>query len=492
MFQDAALASQSAAVRTQALNELDELGVDTLHVLINWRELVPRPHARRRPPNFRGDSPDDYRPSRWRRYDDLFREALERGFDLLVTPNGPAPRWADARRPNGGLASYKPDFRLFGRFVRALGTRYSGSYVRLTDDQLLPRIERWSCWNEPNQAGWLQPQSSRSPLLGRFIPRAPHIYRRLYRACYRSLFRTGHGGDQILLGELAPLGSRKPTRMPSLAPGVFLREMFCLDRNYRPFTGIQAVARGCQAFRKIRATGFAHHPYIKKPMAPTSIPRRKDWMPIGATQRLLTVLRKSAARRRISGRLPIYFTEFGVQTYPPDRHAGISLDKQAEYLNVSEYLAYRQPRVHSWAQYALCDDPPLGKRPADYSDEPFGGFQTGLKFDDCTPKPSLDAYRLPIYVRRVASDEVRIWGLVRPLARRLADAPPGETPTVQIETRRSGAFSPVGQPIEITSPRGYFERIVTLAGAARQSWRFAWTDPSGKTFRSRNAVAAST
>ena len=35
------------------------------------------------------------------------------------------------------LRTCKPDSKLFGAFVRALGTRY-------------PTVKKWSIWNEPN------------------------------------------------------------------------------------------------------------------------------------------------------------------------------------------------------------------------------------------------------------------------------------------------------------------------------------------------------
>ncbi len=47
------------------------------------------------------------------------------------------------------------------------------------------------------------------------------------------------------------------------------------------------------------------------------------------------------ARSRASAASNIYFTEFGVSSSPPakPRRYGVSLAKQAEYINLFEYLS---------------------------------------------------------------------------------------------------------------------------------------------------------
>ena len=69
---------------------------------------------------------------------------------------------------------------------------------------MLPRVTRWSVWNEPNQGGWLTPQSAR--VAGRTEPQAPSIYRGLVRAAVKGLADSGHRADEVLGGETAPLG----------------------------------------------------------------------------------------------------------------------------------------------------------------------------------------------------------------------------------------------------------------------------------------------
>src|SRR5438270_495636 len=77
---------------------------------------------------------------------------------------------------------------------------------------IIPRVSFWELWNEPNQAGWLAPQWSHG------VPQSPIMYRRLYYAGRRSLDATGHGGDVILIGNTAPLGSSARGERSPLRP----------------------------------------------------------------------------------------------------------------------------------------------------------------------------------------------------------------------------------------------------------------------------------
>ena len=83
----------------------------------------------------------------------------------------------------------RPNAKQFGLFVRALGTRYSGTYADENQGGgTLPRVDRWSMWNEPNQPGWLNPQST--SVGGRRVITAARIYRDLARSGFASLRAT--------------------------------------------------------------------------------------------------------------------------------------------------------------------------------------------------------------------------------------------------------------------------------------------------------------
>ena len=192
--------------------------------------------------------------------------------------------------------------------MRAAGRRYSGSYRDENQGKdVLPRIDWWGVWNEPNQPGWLTPQGETKRGVGE-VAAAPHIYRDLLVAGAKALLRTGHGDDLLLIGELAPIGSAvKPKgARASLRPGLFLREMFCLDGRFRPYMGSEARARGCDKLDRLAVLerfpriGVGHHAYTRK-RAPTKRQPKRDMIDISNLGELTRTLDRIAAR---TGLLP--------------------------------------------------------------------------------------------------------------------------------------------------------------------------------------------
>ena len=76
----------------------------------------------------------------------------------------------------------------------------------------------------------------------------------------------------------------------------------------------RASGRAASSFKKVTANGFAHHPY-----GPTDArPGAGDIINMLAIRRLGAALDRAARAGRITRGLPIYNTEFGFQTNPPD------------------------------------------------------------------------------------------------------------------------------------------------------------------------------
>src|SRR5436309_3285928 len=75
-----------------------------------------------------------------------------------------APRRRPGRPSGNSNPHWEPSPAEFGAFVRAVATRYSGSYdpvqERLApgDPDDLPRVSFWSIWNEPDYGPSLAPQ----------------------------------------------------------------------------------------------------------------------------------------------------------------------------------------------------------------------------------------------------------------------------------------------------------------------------------------------
>ena len=110
-----------------------------------------------------------------------------------------------------------------------------------------------------------------------------------------------------------------------------------------------------------------------------------------AIRQLGGFLDKAAAAGRIPRNLPIYNTEFGLQSNPPDRLVSTTPVRQAALINEKEEYSYRYGRLKSYSQYLLFDDPPR-KGPLSVK---WSGFQTGLRFTSGTKKPAYTAYKLP-------------------------------------------------------------------------------------------------
>jgi hypothetical protein len=378
--------------------------------------------------------------------------AAARGMAVLLTPTGPGPAWASRCKGSANARRIcDPSPAEFGRFVTALGRRYPG-------------VGRWSVWNEPNQGGWLTPQWRKRS--GAWVRWSPVMYRNLVRASASALADSGHGDDELLLGETAPLGRSSGARSKrSVAPVDFYRELFCLDSRGRKLRGKVAKRRGCGSYQRLAVTGVAHHPYTRGAgKSPHWRPGRAD-ITLGVISRLSSWINRGASQGRIPGGLPIWLTEYGFQTRPPDRFAGTSLSSAARWLNESDWIAWRNGRIRSVAQYELRDERDLG------------AFQTGLRFVNGKAKPSLAAYRLPIWPVQNRHG-TKIYLQVRPQARI------GAPQEVAIQYRRKGKKTwTTLRKVTVGSPRGH---LYTSTGVRAQYWRVTW---NGK--HSRTAAPAS-
>ncbi len=467
---DRELVQSGGGVAAATLDELHGFGVDRIRVLALWKRLAPAADATRRPSGFDATDPAAYPAAAFAPYDALVRGATARGIGLNFNVSVPAPRWATARTSNRFLAdTWKPSAREFGRFVEALGRRYSGRYVPPGESSPLPRVRYWSLANEPNLPQWLAPQS----VGGR--PYAPRAYRAQADAAYAALGRTGHGRDTILIPDLAPKGSDRAGASLIIKPLRFIRALYCVDTRYRPLRGRAASAIGCpsrpsaSAFRRahpvlFRFTGWSHHPYSQQ-SAPTVRQRDPNVVTLADLPRLQSALRRVLGAYRVSRRVDLYLTEYGYQTRPPDPFAFATPARQAAYINEAEWIAQRNPRVRTMSQYLLSDDGPRTGVPASLR---WSSFQSGLEYPDGARKPAYDAYRLPIHlpatgVRR--GGRLLVWGFLRAGARGGAD----ETAAVEFRAAGSSTWSTLATATtrnRIVAPRITFPR----SGVVRLAW----------------------
>jgi hypothetical protein len=500
MLQDDNLLLYSSPATVGAtLDTLKALGVDRVRLTIKWSAIAPSPTATTRPA-FDAKDPAAYPAGAWDRYDTAVRLAQDRGIGVDFNLTAPAPDWATTNSPKADQRElFNPSPAEFQAFVQAVGTRYSGTYTptvttttggskgglggllggstgttTTTTEPALPRVSYWSVWNEPNQPGWLLPQSVQTS--GSWVDEAPRLYRALVDAAFASLYATGHGQDTILIGETAPQGSTSPGVANGIFPLKFLRELYCVNKKLRPLTGSFAAALGCPtsggaaSFAKAHpdlfaATGLAHHPYSLF-FAPDFKALQPDSVGVADLPVLERTLDKIFRLYRQSQKIPIYLTEYGYQTKPPDP-TGVSKTQQESYLNQADYMTFQDPRVKALSQFQLQDDLP-NQNVAKNSRFYWSTFQSGLEFAGGKRKASFGAYRLPIWLPRTHGTVLRVWGLLRPAVN-------GSRQTVQIVYRPQHGSSTwrTLRSLAVSSPRGSFlTRVHPPRGAGRV--RLVW------------------
>jgi hypothetical protein len=479
----------------RTLGALKRLGVDDVKVFVPWSSLTPGAMSHTRP-QFDASSPAAYPAAGWLPFDAVVRAAAARGIGVDLGLEAPAPLWATgpdvpAGTSPGFLGAWEPSAKEFGLFVTAVARRYSGHYTPAGAASPLPRVHFWSIWNEPNYGQQLAPQAIDHST----VESSPATYRALLDAAWSALQSTGHGADTVLIGEIAPRGQTQPSNIfpgnfSGMVPLRFIRALYCVDGNLHPLTGNAAALRGCptntaasKAFPAdnpglFHATGFAFHPYPQG-QVPPNVPTAPDGL--GADYADLPQLRAlertldlALAAYGSSYRFPLYDTEFGYQTNPPETILrAISPVKAASYSNWAEYLSWRDPRVVSWDQYLLADPPPPSM------------FDTGIEFASGAHKvPLYDAFRMPVYLPVLAAksgEALEVWGCVRPAHYVLSHSGTPQFASIQLAPASTGPFKTLPRAA-VTDAYGYFDTRVTFpsSGFVRISWRYPHGEGGGE------------
>jgi hypothetical protein len=472
---DAVLLSSSPAVVREAARRMAWLGADRVRLTAGWSALAPAAWARRRPePPWNATDPATYPREPFLRLDRAVKAAVASRMEVMIDLAFWAPRWAVRRAvAPADRQTWAPDPAEFGRFATAVARRYDGTFPDPERaGHVLPAVRMWTTWNEPNNPTFLRPQWIRRG--GAWRAASPHVYRALHNAAYDALQRSSPR-NVVLVGGTAATGSRTPGR-GGVAPLRFLRELACVDERLRPL----AIPE-CRGYRPLRADGYAHHPYSRFTTPATSNPD-PDAAPLADTARLQGLLAALAARGRLARPLDVFQTEYAYESNPPDPKAPFGLQQQAQYLSWATYLAWRDPRTRMFSQFLLRDiDPEQARRQPGHRYY-WNDFQTGLFFADGTPKPAVQAFRLPFWAerRQVAGHEVMVvFGGVRGARSQVV---------VRVERRTSatGAWVPVtvsGEtcddrgPAFLTDSEGWFTRAAPYEGPA--SYRLARLLPDG-------------
>ncbi len=431
----------SAASQAKDFAQMEALGVKALRIELEWAAVAPAPTSATKPA-FEAGSPSAYD---WGLYGSAIARAKALHWPVLLTVTSPVPRWATSNKKAPYVT--RPDAKDFQEFMTAVGRALGGE------------VSVFSIWNEPNHPAFLQPQWNSNG-----TPASPRIYRGLYQAGYAGLQAAGLSHPKVLFGETAPTGfdtvnrRREGARAMNhdVAPLAFLRSALCLNARYRP-------AGSCG---KLQMSGYAHHAYGKG-VNPHYAAAGSDNVTIGALSRLSGALNKAAAAHAIPAGLPIYLTEFGIQSYP-NRELGVPVSTQAEFDAIAEKIAWGNSRVAAFSQYLLRDDP-LGGKPGSLLTGGTVGFQTGLEYVTGKPKPLYAAWPVPLVVAK-SGHRFSLWGLIRPAT--------GTTKlTVLVSAKGSKAYRTL--KTVRTDSHGYWSLSSSVKGSY---WRVKWVSPQGKTY----------
>jgi hypothetical protein len=186
---------------------------------------------------------------------------------------------------------------------------------------------------------------------------------------------------------------------------------------------------------------YAHNPY---PLRPNETPssggcRNCPSITMATIPKLLILV------RRYFGPKPVWLTEYGYQTNPPDTFLGVPPRRQATLLSLADMRAWRLPRVTMLIQYLYRDEPILSR------------FQTGLVFADGRLKPSLQGFELPFAEMRRVGLETVVWGQIRSGRR--------GRKRYRLEVLHKNAWKAVGHD-RLTNDAGVFVRTIRLERGA--------------------------
>jgi hypothetical protein len=254
---------------------------------------------------------------------------------------------------------------------RAQFAAYAAALVRE-----LPSVSALIVGNEPNLSTFWKPQFGPG---GRDL--AARAYEDLLARSYDAI-KSARRRVLVIGGAVSPRGGDRPGgSRPTHSPTRFILDLgaaYRADRRGRPLMD-----------------AFAIHPYMQassdSPLTPHPENTTITLADYPKLVRLLDAAFRGTAQR--GGHLPVYYTEFGVQTAVPgpkrrfyDLASAASADAvsfatQAAYYRRALELAYCQPTVRGLFVFHTFDEANLS------------GWQSGLYFADRTPKPSLPAFK---------------------------------------------------------------------------------------------------
>jgi hypothetical protein len=350
-------------------------------------------------------------------------------------------------------------------------------------DKPLPKVSAWTIWNEPNHMGFIQPQWRTQG--SRLVPNSPYVYRALVDAGYPAI-KGLQPDSTVLVGGTSSMGNARPaSATDGMPPLMFLRALACVDRKFRPIS-----SGPCADFKPLEGDGWSHHPYSLLHTPDWSDTRHPENAMMGDIGRLTRTLDRLVAMRRIDPALRnVWLTEYGYESNPPDPIKPFTPAEQADNINWAEYLAWKNPQIKSFPQFLLFDMGKVSAADSARGKRDYGDWQSGLYFNDGTPKPAATSFALALHVDCTTGLSGRsgkllvIWGHVRPgsgprevtmESGQAAFRPAATAATLSRGVVRAASATPFS-----TDAGGYFLRFAPYAKGLR--YRFEFKDTQGQT-----------
>jgi hypothetical protein len=330
----------------------------------------------------------------------LMKVSHDAGFDGVMVssmwqPGAKAPS-VDERLALGNVvkAAEAEGMRVFvfvwhglsGNTPRTVGARRQFADYTAALAREFPQIRDIVVGNEPNLNTFWLPQFGPG---GRDA--AATGYLDLLARTYDALKAVSHQ-IKVIGGALAPRGSDRPgLKRDTHSPTRFIEDL--------------AAAYKKSGRSKPIMDAFSIHPYMRtSELAPTDTHSTSTTITIADYPKLAALLTHAFAGTRQRGAgLPIYYTEFGVQTRIPadHRHAytdlnspsaadAVTPETQVRYYREALELAACQPTVKGFFVFHTFDEVDLA------------GWQSGLYYADRKPKASLPGFRLAAALARAA------------------------------------------------------------------------------------------
>ncbi len=365
------------ALRTRAA------GADAVRVSFYWSVVATAEPEQPRSPS---DPAYDFAP-----IDRAVLSAHREGLDVLMTIVG-APRWAEGAErppvsPQAPSGTWRPDPEAFGDFAHAVAVRYSGAFPDPhRPGFVLPEVDMYSAWNEPNASAFLTPQYRD----GENVSAA--IYTRLLNAFGKAI-EAVNSDARIATGGTAPSGD--PFGERRTPPLEFWRAVFCLDPE------LQRLEH-CPADEPARFDLLAHHP-ISNLSSPNVHARRPGDVTAADFGRLGVLLAAAEREETIEpGAHALLAPEIWWETNPPQPGA-VSLRRQARYMELALFMLYKQGAAGAWFLQ-------VRDSPREPGEPRLASYQTGVYTYRGRRKPALRAVRFPFVSSRTGAATVRLWG----------------------------------------------------------------------------------